>query len=90
MFHSARKDAHRSSSSRYLYEFLFGWIISALTRADSFLFEQECISEQYKNLSRGQKKSKLKKKKMKPYGRDLMNTQALQVGVVAFVEIDPI
>lgn len=65
-------------TSRYLYEFLFGWIISALTRADSFLLEQECISEQYKNLSRGQKKSKLKKKKMKPYGRDLMNTQALQ------------
>ncbi|CRL07219.1 CLUMA_CG020200, isoform A [Clunio marinus] len=62
----------------YLYEFLFGWIISALTRADSLLFEQECISEQYKNLSRGQKKSKLKKKKMKPYGRDLMITQALQ------------
>lgn len=68
-----------TTSFRYLYEFLFGWIISALTRADSFLFEQECISEQYKHLSRGQKKTKLKKKKMKPYGRDLMNTQALQV-----------
>lgn len=63
---------------RYLYEFLFGWIISALTRADSFLFEQECISEQYKNLSRGQKKTKLKKKKMKPYTRECMITQALQ------------
>lgn len=63
---------------RYLYEFLFGWIISALTRADSFLFEQECISDQYKNLSRGQKKTKLKKKKMKPYGRECMFTQALQ------------
>lgn len=63
---------------RYLYEFLFGWIVSALTRADSFLLEQECISEQFKNLSKGQKKSKLKKKKMKPYGRELMFTQALQ------------
>ncbi|CAG9806815.1 unnamed protein product [Chironomus riparius] len=62
----------------YLYEFLFGWIVSALTRADSFLLEQECISEQFKNLSKGQKKSKLKKKKMKPYGRELMFTQALQ------------
>lgn len=63
---------------RYLYEFLFGWIVSALTRADSFLLEQECFSEQFKNLSKGQKKSKLKKKKMKPYGRELMFTQALQ------------
>lgn len=63
---------------RYLYEFLFGWIISALTRADSFLFEQECISDQYKNLSRGQKKTKLKKKKMKPYTRECMIIQALQ------------
>lgn len=60
----------------YLYEFLFGWIVSALTRADSFLLEQEC--EQFKNLSKGQKKSKLKKKKMKPFGRELMFTQALQ------------
>lgn len=65
-------------SNRYLYEFLFGWIVSALTRADSFLLEQECISEQFKNLSKGQKKSKLKKKKMKPYGREMMFTQALQ------------
>lgn len=63
---------------RYLYEFLFGWIISALTRADNFLFEQECASEQFKNLSKGQKKSKLKKKKMKPYVRECMFTQALQ------------
>jgi hypothetical protein len=61
-----------------LYEFLFGWIVSALTRADSFLLEQECISEQFKSLTKGQKKSKLKKKKMKPYGRELMYTQALQ------------
>lgn len=52
--------------------------MSALTRADSFLLEQECISEQFKNLSKGQKKSKLKKKKMKPYGREMMFTQALQ------------
>jgi hypothetical protein len=63
---------------RYLYEFLYGWIVSALTRADSFIFEQECTSEQYKNLSRGQKKTKLKKKKMKPYSRECMSMQALQ------------
>jgi N-alpha-acetyltransferase 35, NatC auxiliary subunit len=52
--------------------------VSALTRADSFIFEQECTSEQYKNLSRGQKKTKLKKKKMKPYSRECMSMQALQ------------
>lgn len=62
----------------YLYEFLFGWVISALTRADSFLLEQECITEQFKSLSRGQKKTKLKKKKMKPYGREIMFNQAMQ------------
>lgn len=61
--------------NRYLYEFLFGWILSALNRADAFL--QEFISEQFKNLSKGQK-TKMKKKKMKPYEREFMFTQALQ------------
>lgn len=29
----------------YLYEFLYVWLVSALTRADSFLAEQEMVSE---------------------------------------------
>lgn len=57
---------------------MFGWLISTLTRAESFLVEQECISEQFKNLSRGQKRTKLKKKKMKPNGREITFNQALQ------------
>lgn len=65
----------------------------ALKRVDSFLLEQECVTEQFKSLSRGQKKTKLKKKKMKPYVREIMFNQAMQnmcggyfKGVAAFLK----
>ncbi|XP_063228469.1 N-alpha-acetyltransferase 35, NatC auxiliary subunit [Bacillus rossius redtenbacheri] len=60
----------------YLYEFLYGWLVSALSRADSFLLEQEAIAENQKG--RGSKKSKSKKKKIRPYGREITVYQALQ------------
>lgn len=63
----------------YLYEFLFGWIVSALTRADSFLMEQENMLEQKASSSNKQRKSKPnKKKKIKPYYREIMFNQAMQ------------
>lgn len=62
---------------RYLYEFLYGWLVSALTRADSFLVEQELIGDLHK--SKANKKMKTKyKKKSRPYNRDILFFQALQ------------
>jgi hypothetical protein len=59
----------------YLYEFLYGWMTSALSRADSFLIEQESLSEQQK--TRNAKKVK-KKKKSRPHGREVLFNQAQQ------------
>lgn len=61
----------------YLYEFLFGWVISALTRADSFLMEQECLADQMKNSTK-KGKQKIKKRKTKPYSREIIYNQAMQ------------
>lgn len=59
-----------------MYEFLYGWLVSALSRADSFLVEQESMVEAHKG--RGAKKNKAKKKKMRPYGKEIMIYQSLQ------------
>ncbi|XP_047117250.1 N-alpha-acetyltransferase 35, NatC auxiliary subunit [Schistocerca piceifrons] len=61
----------------YMYEFLYSWLVSALNRAESFFAEQESVVEQH-NRSRANKKNKAKKKKMRPYGREIMIYQALQ------------
>lgn len=64
----------------YLYEFLFGWVVSALTRADSFLSVDGAQNE-----SSGGKKSKDQKKNRKnqkgagkPYANEILLNQALQ------------
>lgn len=82
----------------YLYEFLFGWIVSALTRADSFLLEQECLAEHIKQSTSKQRKPKInKKKKTKPYCREIMYNQAIQnmsggyyKGLAGFIKEDRI
>lgn len=58
---------------RYLYEFLYGWLVSSLTRADSFLVDQEVSGA-----SRSQRRNKPKKKKARPYAREIILNQALQ------------
>lgn len=65
-----------SCAFRYLYEFLYGWLVSALSRADTFLMEQEAMAESHRG--RGAKKNKAKKKKTRPYGREIAMYQALQ------------
>lgn len=50
--------------------------MSALSRADSFLMEQEAIAESHRG--RGAKRNKTKKKKTRPYGREIAVYQALQ------------
>ncbi|GAB0100544.1 N-alpha-acetyltransferase 35, NatC auxiliary subunit homolog [Sergentomyia squamirostris] len=65
----------------YLYEFLFGWIVSALTRAESFLVDQDCIVDPGKastSAAKTSRKTKSKKKKGKPYFREILYNQALQ------------
>uniref|UniRef100_T1JNY4 Protein MAK10 homolog n=1 Tax=Strigamia maritima TaxID=126957 RepID=T1JNY4_STRMM len=59
----------------YLFEFLYGWMVSALSRADSFLLEQETYIEQQKGRSA---KKKNKKKKLRPHGREITLYQAYQ------------
>jgi hypothetical protein len=56
---------------------LYGWLVSALSRADNFLLEQEVALENQKG--RTSKKNKLKKKnKVRPYGKEITLNQALQ------------
>lgn len=59
----------------YLYEFLYGWLVSSLSRADAFLSEQEFLNEQ--NKAKKRCKSKLKKK-ARPYAKEITVNQALQ------------
>lgn len=60
-----------------MYEFLYGWLISALSRADSFLLQNELLSELQKGKNAPKKKPKLKKKS-RPVSRDIVYLQALQ------------
>lgn len=68
----------------YLYEFLFGWVVSALTRADSFLAQDAMNSgAEGGGGAAGSKKGKDKKKKnrggaTKPYANEIILNQALQ------------
>ncbi|RZF44671.1 hypothetical protein LSTR_LSTR000623 [Laodelphax striatellus] len=61
----------------YLYEFLYGWLMSSLTRADSFLSEQEMMSSG-EGKNRSQRRNKTKKKRTRPYAREITLYQALQ------------
>lgn len=61
----------------YLYEFLYSWLISALTRADSFLVENDLLNEAAKNKGASKKKPK-HKKKIRPFSKDITYYQALQ------------
>ena len=62
---------------RYLYEFIYGWLVSALTRADTFLMEQDLITEVQKSKGNNKKKNKFRKKS-RIYNRDILYFQALQ------------
>ncbi|XP_001658127.2 N-alpha-acetyltransferase 35, NatC auxiliary subunit isoform X2 [Aedes aegypti] len=61
----------------YLYQFLFGWIVSALTRADTFLVEQDYVADN-KGPKGSQKKPKVKKRKGKSDGKEIIFNQAMQ------------
>ncbi|XP_065348980.1 N-alpha-acetyltransferase 35, NatC auxiliary subunit [Cloeon dipterum] len=62
----------------YLYEFLYGWLVSSLSRADSFILEQEAAKDMEKASGRSSKKSKAKRKnRSRPYGREIAMAQVL-------------
>ncbi|XP_014674442.1 PREDICTED: N-alpha-acetyltransferase 35, NatC auxiliary subunit-like [Priapulus caudatus] len=59
----------------YLYEILYGWLISVLSRADGFCVEYDAfVAEQQK----GRNKKAKKKKRQRPYARDITVAQAYQ------------
>ncbi|XP_058810914.1 N-alpha-acetyltransferase 35, NatC auxiliary subunit [Phymastichus coffea] len=63
----------------YLFEFLYGWLVSAITRADTFIIEQDMHNEQQKGRS-SKKSAKSKKKKAtpRPYYLEILLYQAMQ------------
>ncbi|XP_043223591.1 N-alpha-acetyltransferase 35, NatC auxiliary subunit-like [Amphibalanus amphitrite] len=61
----------------YLSECLYGWMVSTLNRADSFLAEHDAAMELAAQRVRNSKKSRAKKRKSR-YERDIVLTQALQ------------
>ncbi|XP_076630546.1 N-alpha-acetyltransferase 35 [Colletes latitarsis] len=63
----------------YLYEFLYGWLVSAITRADTFLKEQDEQNDARKG-RRARKSAKNNKKKStpRPYNLEILMYQAMQ------------
>uniref|UniRef100_A0A182N844 Protein MAK10 homolog n=1 Tax=Anopheles dirus TaxID=7168 RepID=A0A182N844_9DIPT len=62
----------------YLYQYLFGWIVSALTRAETFLAEQEYAADLKVGPKSNQKKPKPKKRKAKTDVKEILFNEAMQ------------
>lgn len=63
----------------YLHEFLYAWLVSAITRADTFLTEQDVHNDTHKGRG-GKKSAKNKKKKStpRPHHLEILMYQAMQ------------
>ncbi|CAG2108905.1 unnamed protein product [Medioppia subpectinata] len=63
----------------YLYEFLYGWIVSTLNRASNLILEQEAIADQIQQQLKGKsKKFRIKKRKQRPHYQHILIYQSLQ------------
>lgn len=63
----------------YLGEFLYGWSLSTVSRADNYLTQNVAYCEELQKSSKSNKKNKKNKnKKTRPYGRELVYLQANQ------------
>ncbi|CAG0915848.1 unnamed protein product [Notodromas monacha] len=66
----------------YLHEFLYGWVVSAFTRAEILVMEQDKFLEkqilQNQKGKSGKKSSKSKRRRTKPYEKEIHFNQALQ------------
>ncbi|ELT98724.1 hypothetical protein CAPTEDRAFT_112621 [Capitella teleta] len=61
----------------YLFEFLYNWLISTLSRAGTLLWEQE-TAEQCHQKTKSGKKGKKNKRRTRPHSRELTLAQAAQ------------
>ncbi|XP_063879718.1 N-alpha-acetyltransferase 35, NatC auxiliary subunit-like isoform X1 [Scylla paramamosain] len=63
----------------YLYEFVYVWLVSALSRADAMLLEQDGYDTNRGGKSgRSSKNKNRNRKKHRPYGKEITYNQALQ------------
>ncbi|XP_027221499.1 N-alpha-acetyltransferase 35, NatC auxiliary subunit isoform X1 [Penaeus vannamei] len=62
----------------YLYEFVYVWLVSALSRADAMLLEQDGYDTNKGKSGRSSKNKNRNKKKHRPYGKEITYYQALQ------------
>ncbi|XP_054159610.1 N-alpha-acetyltransferase 35, NatC auxiliary subunit-like [Oppia nitens] len=63
----------------YLYEFLYGWIVSTLNRASNLILEQEALADQIQQQTKGKsKKIRPKKRKQRPHYQEILIYQSLQ------------
>lgn len=63
----------------YLYEFLYGWLLSALSRAETYLAEAEASTTCEKSGKKASKsKAKGNKSKSKAYTKEILQIQAEQ------------
>lgn len=66
-----------SFTLRYLYEFVYVWLVSTLSRADAMLIEQEMYESKAKG-SKSNKSRNRNKKRHRPYGKDINYYSGLQ------------
>jgi len=56
----------------YMYEFLYGWLISSLSRAETYIAETESL------VKKGSKGKKMNKSKSRAYNKEILLIQAEQ------------
>lgn len=69
---------------RYLYQFLYGWLVSTLNRADNMLFGNDSPVDSQKNRT---KRNKPKKKKSHPYSQEIILCHAMQSLTGAYFKV---
>jgi len=62
----------------YLYEFLYGWLLSSLSRAETYMAESEATTADKSNKKGSKNKNKANTKRTKSYTKEICVTQAEQ------------
>lgn len=61
----------------YLYEFLYGWLISTMTRAATLSLESKTVVESMTKVKNAKKAKNKKKMKERPHAREILIAQAM-------------
>jgi len=61
----------------YLYEFLYGWLISTMTRAATLSLESKTVMESMTKVKNAKKGKNKKKMKERPHAREILIAQAM-------------